>query len=108
MVRDFECFHEGASLVDSFLIFALGNGIGDDSAAGLNVGAAVFGDQSAEGDAGIEVAGEIEIQDCASVKAAAGGLEFVNNFHGTNFRRAGKSACGKAGHERVEAIHIGT
>ena len=40
------------------------------------------------------------------VDAAARGFEFVDDFHGADFRRAGKRAAGKAGGQRVEAVHI--
>ena len=47
-VGDFQGVDDGAGLVYGLLIFALGDGIGDDAAAGLDVGAPVFGDQGAE------------------------------------------------------------
>src|ERR1700722_8988830 len=101
---DFESGDDGASFVDGFLVFAGGDGIGDDTATSLNVGAAIFGDQGAQRDAGIEIAGKIEIENCASVNAAAGGLEFVDDLHGANFWRAGNGAGRKAGHERVKTV----
>ena len=46
---DFERGDDRAGFVDGFLILAFGDGIGDDAAAGLDVGAAIFGDEGAEG-----------------------------------------------------------
>src|ERR1700678_1907144 len=103
-MRDFEGREAGASFIYSFLIFAFRDGIGDDAATSLNVGAAVFCDESTQRDAGIEVAREIEIENRASVDSAARGFEFVDDLHGADFWRAGNGASGKAGHECVEAI----
>ena len=107
-VCDFQSGNDGARFVDGFLIFALWDGIGDDATTGLNVGAAIFCDQSAQRDAGIEIAGKIEIKNGPGVNAAAGGLKFVNDLHGANFWRAGNGPGRKAGHERVETVETWT
>src|SRR5208282_932122 len=60
-----------------------------------------------DGDAGIHVARVIEVKHGAAVNAAAGGLEFLDDFHGADFRSSGERAGGKAGHEHVEAVHVG-
>lgn len=82
MLRRGDGSEEGLGLVDRLLVFADGDRIGDDTAPGLDVRGAIGHEKRANGDAGIEIAREIEIEDCASIDAAASGLEFVDNFHG--------------------------
>src|SRR6202012_1076637 len=94
----FQGGQEGAGLVDAFLVFAVWGGVCDDAAAGLDVGYAVFDNHRAKRDAGIEIAGEIEIEDAAGVDAAASALDLFNNFHGTDFWRAGDGAGREARH----------
>ena len=59
----FEGFEHGAGFVHGFLIFAAGNRIGNDARARLHVGASAFGHERSQADAGIEIAGKIEIED---------------------------------------------
>jgi hypothetical protein len=59
--------------VEAFLVFELGDGVGDDAGAGLDVALAADGEHGADGDAGVEVAGEVGVEDCAAVGAAAVG-----------------------------------
>src|SRR5262249_43371755 len=97
---------EGAGFVNAFLIFAGGGGVGNDAAAGLNVGDAVFDDHGAESDAGIEIAGEVEIENAAGVDAAARAFDLFDDFHGADVGGAGDGASRKTRHERVEAIDV--
>ena len=48
--------------VEAFLIFRLGDGIGDDACACLDMSLAVLRDHGADGDAGVEIAGEIGVE----------------------------------------------
>src|SRR5690348_302446 len=66
----------------------------------------IFCDERAKADAGIEIAGKIQIQNCSGVNAAASGFELVDDFHGANFRRAAESAGREAGHQSVKAVDI--
>src|SRR5208282_6620089 len=70
----------------------------------LDIGAAIFRDERAQRDAGIEIAGKIQIQDGAAVNAAASRLEFVDDFHGANLGRARKRSGRKAGRKSIKAI----
>src|SRR5271156_2891431 len=53
--------------VDGLLVFPGGNGIGNDPRACLDVGRASLGYQGANGDAGIKIAGVIQVEDGAAV-----------------------------------------
>ena len=90
------------ALCDGFFVFVFGDGVGDDAGAGLDVEDAVAPDDGAEGDAGVHVAGEIEVADGAAVGAAAGGFEFVDDLHGADFGCAADGADGEADAEGVE------
>src|SRR6266851_2801778 len=105
-MRGFEGGQEGAGFVDAFLILAFGGGIGDDSASGLHVGDTIFDDHSSQRDAGVQITSKIHVQHAAGIDAAAGALQFFDDFHGADLGRAGDSAGGKASHQRVQAIHI--
>ena len=83
-------------------MFELGNGVGDDACAGLHVALAVDGEHGADGDAGVEVSGEVGVEDCAAIGAAAGGFELLDDLHGANFGSATERAGGEAGAEGVD------
>ncbi len=87
-MRDFERLQDRSRFVTGLHVFARRHRIGHDSRARLHVGAPVFRDQRAQANAGIEIAGKIEIEDCARVDAAPSRLKLVNDFHGANFGRA--------------------
>src|ERR687893_254739 len=61
-----------ARLVAGLLVFQRGNRVGDDAAAGLEVGYAVLEEGCAEGYAGVEAAVDAVVARGASVGAAAG------------------------------------
>src|SRR3981189_1369543 len=105
-VGSFEGADKGFGFVYAFLEFANGVGVRDYAAAGLNVRDAVLDNHSAQGDAGIEIAREIEIENSPGVDAAARFFEFLDDFHGPDLWRAGNSARRKTSHQRVETIHI--
>src|SRR5579859_4615301 len=86
--RHFKRFEHGARLVHGLLVFGTRNGVSDDARAGLKVGELISHQNSADDDAGIEIAGEIEIEDGTTVEAAARGFKLVDNFHGADFGRA--------------------
>ena len=60
-------------------MFESGNGVGDDAGAGLDVSFSILGQERANGDARVEIAGEIGVQDGAAVGSAAGGLDFFTD-----------------------------
>ena len=90
------------------LVFEFGDGVGDDAGAGLYGAFAADGEHGADGDAGIEVAGEVGVEDCAAVSAAAGGLELLDDLHGADLGRAGERAGREAGAEGVDGGEVGT
>ena len=65
-----------------------------------------LGDHGADGDAGVEIAGEVGVEDCAAVDAAAGGLELFDDLHGADFGRAGEGAGGEAGAQGVDGAEV--
>src|SRR6266478_927296 len=107
-MRGFEGGQEGARFVDTFLILAFGCGIGDDSASGLHVRDAICYDHGAQRDAGIQITSNIHLHHASGIDAAARAFQLFDNFHGANFGRAGNGSGRKAGHQRVEAIHVFT
>ena len=65
---------------------------------------AVFNNGGAQADAGIHAAIGGEIADAATIDAAPVGFEFLNDFHRTDFWRAGQGAGREAGDKSVERI----
>src|SRR5271170_8001955 len=96
--RSDHCFR----FIHRLLIFFLGHGVGDDSGSGLDVAFFAFEEQGAAGDAAVSVAGEVGVEDAASVNAAAGGFELFDDLHGADLGRAGERAGGEAGAEGVD------
>ena len=89
----------------------MGDGVGYDAGAGLDVaGFVAFGAlhvEGADGDAGVEVAGEIGVEDAAAVDGAAGGFELLDDLHGADFGGAAEGAGGEAGFEGVDGVEAG-
>jgi hypothetical protein len=59
----FDGAQNGLRFVEALLVFGFGNGVGDDAGAGLDVALTVLRDHGADGDAGVEVAGEVGVED---------------------------------------------
>ena len=59
-------------------------------------------EERTDGDAGVEIAGEVCVENGAAVDAAARGLELFDDLHGADLGRAGERAGGKAGAEGVD------
>ena len=97
----------GLGFVEGLLVFEFGDGVGDDAGAGLDVALAADGEQGADSDAGVEVAGEVGVEDCAAVGAAAGGLELFDDFHGADLGSAREGSGGEAGAECVDGGEVG-
>src|SRR5207253_11243439 len=77
-----------------------------DAGAGLHVGDAVADHHCPQGDAGVHVAGEVDVADGAAVGSAAVRLEFVDDLHGPHFRRAAERAGRQGRPQRVEGGQI--
>src|SRR5438128_729677 len=72
---------QGFCLVQAFLIFRFGNGIGYDAGSRLHVGFSSLHPHGADSNAGIEISSEIGIEDRATIYAAADRLELFDDFH---------------------------
>ena len=70
------------------------------------MGEAVLADCRADGDAQLAFAVEAEIANRAAVRPARNRLQFVNDFHGADFRRAGDAAARKSRRERGKMRHV--
>ena len=84
------------------MVFALGGGVGDDAAAGLDEGFAVLEQNGAEGDAGVVVAVEAEVAYGPRVGAAFAFFEFVQDLHGADLGGAGDGSSGECGAHDIE------
>src|SRR5262249_59490048 len=81
----------GGVLLDVFF-FEAEDGIRVWSVTGVQTCALPICHQRADRDAGIEVAGVIEIQDRAAVDSAARRLQILDDLHGAHLGRAGEGA----------------
>src|SRR5947209_3164109 len=77
--RNFNRFQEPASFIERFLVLALGQAIGDDPRADLNIGVVPLHDERAERDARVHVAGIVDVADGAGIGSAAMRLQLVND-----------------------------
>ena len=94
---------EGGRLVAAFEVLVGGVAVGDDAGAGLDGGGAVGRHQhGADGDGGVEVAGEVEVADHAGVRAPLGRLQLVDDLHGPHLRRARDGAGRQGGPQHVD------
>ncbi len=98
----FDGADDGAGFVGAFGVFGGGDGVGNDAGAGLDVALFAVHVEGADGDAGVEIAGEIGIQNRAAVDTAAGGFELFDDLHGADFGGAREGAGGEAGAEGVD------
>src|SRR5439155_12000920 len=106
LTRHCERLHHCPRLDHGFFVFPLRIRIGDDARAGLEVRVPVFQYGTAQCDAGIDVPVESEIADRACITAAPRFLQFANNLHRADFRRAGDSAGRKRRSHCVERAAI--
>src|SRR5690606_19508279 len=85
--------------------FGPGNGIVDDAGAGLDVQHAVLDDGGADGDGGIHVAVPGQVADRTRVDAALDRLQFVDDLHGADLRRAADRAGREGRPQHVLRAH---
>src|ERR1035438_8604985 len=107
LARAFDGADDGAGLVGAFDVLVFGDGVGDDAGAGLDVALLAIHVQGADGDAGIQIAGKIRIENRAAVDTAARGLQLLDDLHGADLGRAGERAGGEAGAEGVNGGEFG-
>ncbi len=103
----FDGADDGSGLVTALFVLGLGNGVGDDAGAGLNVALVTVEEEGADGDTAVEVAAEVGIDDGAAVDAAADGFHLLNDLHGADLGGAGEGAGGKAGAKGVNGREAG-
>ena len=89
-------------------MFGGGDGIGDDAGADVEMDLAICDDGGADDNAELGFAIEPEIAESAGVRSTRDGFEFIDDFHGAEFGRAGDAAAGEAGAEGVEVGDAGT
>ena len=88
--------------MDRLEVLLLGHGVGDEPRTGLKRGHPLVDEQRADGDAGVEVAGVVEVPHCAGVSAATGRLELVDDLHRPNLGSSGDRSCRETGAKRVD------
>src|SRR5215216_3428108 len=96
---------ERAGLSFGLAFLAFGDGVGDHAGAGLAVGHADDEHAGAEGDAGVEDAGEVEVADAAGIGAAAVALQVVDDLHGPDLGGPRHRAGREARRQHVEGGH---
>src|SRR6185312_10767800 len=92
----------GLGFVATLFELVFGDRVGYDSGAGLDVAFGAVHVEGADGDAGVEVAAEVGVEDGATVDSAAGGLELFDDLHGADLGGSTEGAGGEAGTEGVD------
>src|ERR1700722_15551367 len=77
------------------VVFRLGHGVGHNTGADVEMDFARAADSGANGDVELALAIESKIADGSRVRPARDRLQFVDDFHGADFRRAGDAAARK-------------
>src|SRR5208337_1643669 len=91
-------------LVDRFLSFALGVGVGDNPSPCPYCRLAFLNAGSPDGDRQIHVPGEGKISDCPTIWTARLIFDLSYNFHSPDFRSACKGPGRERGAEKVECV----
>src|SRR2546423_4547374 len=91
-LRQFHSPQQCRRLAHGFFKLTGRNRIGHNAGAGLDVVDSVLPHDGSQGDAGVHVAGKIDVADSAAIGAAAGGLQLVDNLHGADFLSAADGA----------------
>ena len=82
-MRDFERGEQGPRFVHRFRVFLFRDRVRDKARARLHVRHALLDDHGANRDAGIEISGEVEVQDRSAVDTAARPSPSASIFRGT-------------------------
>src|SRR5262245_56554348 len=106
LLSEFESLDERTGLIPCLFVLRRRIRVDDDARARLYVRAPVRHDDRANGDAEVQVAGEVQISDGACVESAPRGLELLDDLHRTDLRRTGDRAGREARHQRIEPIAI--
>ena len=88
LLCQFNCFEKPPGFVERFLILFCGDTVGNDACPGLDVGSVVLNDDGSQRNAGVHVAGEVDITHRTRVRTAAIGFEAIDDFHGTDLGRS--------------------
>jgi len=73
----------------------------------LKVSSLILDQHGADNDAGVQIAGEIQVEHRAAVKAAPCGLELVDDLHGAHLGSAGQCAGRETRCQRRVAVGVG-
>src|SRR5258708_13885441 len=93
-------------LVQALLKLARWIRIGHDSRSRLQVRVLSPHEQSANADAGIEIAGKVGVENRSAIDAAADRLEFFDDLHGAHLRRTAYRPGGKARRKTANTLQI--
>src|SRR5688572_16668956 len=94
---DLDGLEQDAGLIDGLLILVARDAVVDDAAAGLDRSGLALHDQGPQRDAGVHIAGEVDVADGAGIRAAPLRLDLVDDLHGADLRGARDGPGGEAG-----------
>src|SRR5512144_2324589 len=80
-LRQFQRTNYSAGFISRLFVLRGRIRVGDDPRACLHVRAAVLDEHRANGDAEIQITGEIEVPDCSGVDATPAILQFRDDLH---------------------------
>ena len=92
--------------MNGFHILPLRHGVGDDPGPGLEISDPIAHFHGADGDAGIEIAGKIQVAEGTGIEPAAFRLQLFNNFHRPHLGCAGDGAGGKASFQGINRVEL--
>ena len=90
-LRDLYGLFDATGFAQGLLVLRLWLRVGHYPGSGLDIDLAVFDNQGANGDGHVHVSGIGKITDRAAVNLALAGFQFINDFHGPDFRGPGQS-----------------
>src|SRR5574340_188387 len=101
LLGEFDGLHHRPCLVAGLFVLMFGDRIGDDSGSGLDIGLAALDHDGPDVDAHVHVAGKPEVSHRAGIGSASRRLQFFDDLHGSNLRRAGHGPGRKAGPQYI-------
>ena len=94
--------HQPHRLVDGLVVLGVRVAVGHDPAPGLDVHRVAHLHQGPQGDAGVHVAGEVDVADGPAVRPPAVRLQLVNHLHRPHLGGARQGSCRQGRAEGVE------
>src|SRR5215469_1191393 len=101
-----DCAQERAGLVHALLVLALRVGVGNNTRSRLNISPAAMHDHGADGDAGVEIAGVIGIEDGSAINTATNRLKLFDDLHSANLGSASQRARWKTRGHGIEGVEL--